>query len=222
MERKIVVTGDGSKTIHIEAWNENYHSTHGAVQEAKHVFLKHGLSLFDHQKDISIFEVGFGTGLNAILSYQFAQDNHLNINYHTIEAYPVLENELHLLDYASLFENNIIKEIYSNLHTCDWNQDVIITSDFMLHKIHQKIEDYIFIENQYDIIYFDAFGPRVQEHMWTSDIFQKLYDSLKTGGIFVTYCAKGQVKRDLKSVGFEVETLPGPPGKREMTRGKKF
>lgn len=221
MERKIVITGDGSKTIHLEAWNEHYHSTHGAVQEAKHVFLKHGLSKLNEKKEISIFEVGFGTGLNAILSYEYATENQLNIYYNTIEAYPVEENELQLLDYVSLFESPKLKEIYSILHTSNWDQKIIIAPDFMLHKIHQKIEDFIFIENQYDIIYFDAFGPRVQEHMWTPEIFKKLFDSLKDGGVFVTYCAKGQVKRDLKSVGFKIETLPGPPGKREMTRGVK-
>ena len=156
-----------------------------------------------------------------ILSYEYATENQLNIYYNTIEAYPVEENELQLLDYVSLFESPKIKEIYSLLHTSNWDQKIIIAPDFMLHKIHQKIEDFIFIENQYDIIYFDAFGPRVQEHMWTPEIFKKLYDSLKVGGVFVTYCAKGQVKRDLKSVGFKVETLPGPPGKREMTRGVK-
>jgi tRNA U34 5-methylaminomethyl-2-thiouridine-forming methyltransferase MnmC len=221
MQRSIVTTGDGSKTIHIEEWNENYHSTHGAVQEAKHVFLSYGLSLFADKQEVSIFEVGFGTGLNAILTYEYAQENHLAIHYNSIEAYPVSETELNLLDYTSLFDKSDLKEVYTKLHSVSWDQDELISSDFVLHKIHQKMEDYTFPINQFDLIYFDAFGPRVQEQMWTPEIFQKLYDSLKEGGVLVTYCAKGQVKRDLKSVGFNVETLPGPPGKREMTRGRK-
>ena len=221
MQRSIVTTGDGSKTIHIEEWNENYHSTHGAVQEAKHVFLKYGLSLFDEKKEVSIFEVGFGTGLNAILTYQYAKEKQLTIHYNSIEAYPVSETELEQLDYASLFENKLLQDVYAKLHFVSWNQEEVISSDFVLNKIHQKMEGYIFPTNQFDLIYFDAFGPRVQENMWTQAIFQKLYDSLKEGGVLVTYCAKGQVKRDLKSVGFNVETLPGPPGKREMTRGRK-
>ena len=221
MQRSIVTTGDGSKTIHIEEWNENYHSTHGAVQEAKHVFLKYGLSLFDEKKEVSIFEVGFGTGLNAILTYQYAQEKQLTIHYNSIEAYPVSKTELEQLDYSSLFENKLLQDVYAKLHHVPWNQEEVISSDFILHKIHQKMEGYIFPTKQFDLIYFDAFGPRVQEGMWTQAIFQKLYDSLKEGGVLVTYCAKGQVKRDLKSVGFNVETLPGPPGKREMTRGRK-
>lgn len=222
MQRSIVTTGDGSKTIHIKEWNENYHSSHGAVQEAKHVFLQYGLSLFEEKKEVNIFEVGFGTGLNAILTYQYAQEKQLSIHYNAIEAYPVSEDELQLLNYASLFDASRIQDIYSNMHRVPWNKDEIISSDFVLHKIHQKLEDYIFPTNHFDLIYFDAFGPRVQENMWTQEVFQKLYDSLKMNGVFVTYCAKGQVKRDLKLVGFDVETLPGPPGKREMTRGKKL
>lgn len=222
MQRSIVTTGDGSKTIHIKEWNENYHSSHGAVQEAKHVFLQYGLSLFEEKKEVNIFEVGFGTGLNAILTYQYAQEKQLSIHYNAIEAYPVSEDELQLLNYASLFDASRMQDIYSNMHIVPWNKDEIISSDFVLHKIHQKLEDYIFPTNHFDLIYFDAFGPRVQENMWTQEVFQKLYDSLKMEGVFVTYCAKGQVKRDLKLVGFEVETLPGPPGKREMTRGKKL
>ena len=112
MQRTIVTTGDGSKTIHLEEWNENYHSTHGAVQEAKHVFLKYGLSLFEEKKEVSIFEVGFGTGLNAILTYQYAKEKQLTIHYNSIEAYPVSETELEQLDYVSLFEKKLLGETW--------------------------------------------------------------------------------------------------------------
>lgn len=221
LRREIKVTGDGSKTLFIPEWNENYHSSHGAVQEAKHVFLKYGLAEKLNQEEVSIFEVGFGTGLNAILTYEFAKDYSFKINYHSIEAYPITIEEIQLLDYVSLFESLELKEVYQKMHDVTWNESMIISENFQLKKIQDKLEQCQLKDNQYDIIFFDAFGPRVQEGMWSKSHFEKLYNSLKPGGVFVTYCAKGQVKRDLKAVGFTVETLPGPPGKREMTRGRK-
>ncbi len=218
--RTIITTGDGSKTIHLVDWNENYHSTHGAVQEAKHVFLIYGLSLFDNHKEVRVFEVGFGTGLNAILTYEFGLNNNLAIIYNTIEAYPVTEEEIRLLGYHELFDSEDLKQIYKKLHSVAWNKDVEISPAFHLNKICQNFEHYVFPNEAYDLIYFDAFGPRVQETMWFH--FDKLYEALTSGGVLVTYCAKGQVKRDLKAAGFKVETLPGPPGKREMTRAIKL
>lgn len=217
--RTIITTADGSKTIHLVDWNENYHSTHGAVQEAKHVFLKYGLSLFDNRKEVRVFEVGFGTGLNAILTYEYAMINQQTIIYDSIEAYPVTEEEIKLLAYDELFNSNDLKQVYKKLHTVGWNQEVEISPAFHLTKICQNFEHYVFPKEAYDLIYFDAFGPRVQETMWSH--FEKLYEALNPGGVLVTYCAKGQVKRDLKAAGFKVETLPGPPGKREMTRAIK-
>jgi tRNA U34 5-methylaminomethyl-2-thiouridine-forming methyltransferase MnmC len=221
LRREIKLTDDGSKTLFIPDWNENYHSSHGAVQEAKHVFLKYGLGAIEDKTEINVFEVGFGTGLNAILTYQYAIENLLKIYYNSIEAYPITKEEMELLDYVSLFENKDTKEVYHNMYDASWNESVMISESFHLKKIHNKLEHHILPQNHYDIIFFDAFGPRVQEGMWSKDHFQNLYNSLKKGGLFVTYCAKGQVKRDLKAVGFTVETLPGPPGKREMTRGRK-
>jgi tRNA U34 5-methylaminomethyl-2-thiouridine-forming methyltransferase MnmC len=222
LRREIKVTGDGSKTLFIPDWNENYHSSHGAVQEAKHVFLKYGLEEIVDKKEINVFEVGFGTGLNAILTYEYAVENQLKINYDSIEAFPITTQEVESLDYVSLFDNQVTQGIYLQMHFCAWDEQIQVSENFTLSKIHNKLEQHILPQNQYDIIFFDAFGPRVQEGMWSKIHFENLYQSLKSGGIFVTYCAKGQVKRDLKSVGFEVETLPGPPGKREMTRGKKL
>jgi tRNA U34 5-methylaminomethyl-2-thiouridine-forming methyltransferase MnmC len=222
LRREIKVTDDGSKTLFIPDWNENYHSSHGAVQEAKHVFLEYGLGAIENKEEINVFEVGFGTGLNAILTYQYAIENQLKINYDSIEAYPIMKEEMELLDYVSLFENKDTKEVYQKMYDVSWDESVMISENFHLKKIHNKLEHHILPQDHYDIIFFDAFGPRVQEGMWSKDHFKNLYNSLKKGGLFVTYCAKGQVKRDLKSVGFEVETLPGPPGKREMTRGRKL
>ena len=221
MQRTIITTGDGSKTIHLPEWNENYHSSHGAVQEAKHVFLKHGLELFLGKSEIHILEIGFGTGLNAILTLEAALHANAQICYDGLEAYPITQEEMVALEYENLLGSDFLKHKYTEIHATPWDKPQSITPNFTLTKIQETLQNQNFKSNTYDIIYFDAFGPRVQEDMWTKEIFEKLYNSLKQGGYLVTYCAKGQVKRDLKSVGFFVETLPGPPGKREMTRGRK-
>lgn len=221
VKREIITTADGSKTIHIPEWNENYHSSHGALQEAKHVFLRHGLELFHDRTEISVFEVGFGTGLNAILTLQEAEKHQILVNYAGIEAYPVSAEELEALTYEDLLQDSGSRAYYQKLHQTPWNSPEKISPYFSLNKIHQKLEDYSFSVEQFDLIYFDAFGPRTQEEMWHLEIFEKLFKALKPGGVLVTYCAKGQVKRDLKAAGFNVEALPGPPGKREMTRARK-
>lgn len=221
IKREIITTADGSKTIHIPEWNENYHSSHGALQEARHVFLKHGLELFQEQEQVSIFEVGFGTGLNAILTLQEAEKYQMQISYYGIEAYPVSAEEITELAYEDLLENETGRDFYKKLHDAQWDSLQSISPFFSLNKIHQKLEDYPFTAEQFDLVYFDAFGPRTQEEMWHPEIFKKLFAALKPHGVLVTYCAKGQVKRDLKAAGFEIEALPGPPGKREMTRAWK-
>ena len=221
MQRSIITTGDGSKTIHLPDWNENYHSSHGAVQEAKHVFLKHGLDLFLGNPEVHILEIGFGTGLNAILTLEAVLNSDSNIIYDGLEAFPISNDEMIALEYENLLESDFLKEKYKQIHNISWDVPNVITPTFTLTKIQNELQKQTFTTNKYDLIYFDAFGPRVQEAMWTKEIFQKLYISLKPDGYLVTYCAKGQVKRDLKSVGFFVEALPGPPGKREMTRGRK-
>ena len=221
MQRTIITTGDGSKTIHLPDWNENYHSSHGAVQEAKHVFLKHGLDVFLGNSDIHILEVGFGTGLNTILTLEAGLNSDLNITYDGLEAFPISNDEMVALEYENLLTSDFLKNKYKEIHATPWDSPQSITPNFTLTKIQETLQNQNLPPNTYDLIYFDAFGPRVQEDMWTKEIFQKLYTSLKPGGYLVTYCAKGQVKRDLKSVGFFVEALPGPPGKREMTRGRK-
>jgi tRNA U34 5-methylaminomethyl-2-thiouridine-forming methyltransferase MnmC len=221
IKREIIETSDGSKTIHLTEWNENYHSHHGALQEAKHVFLKNGLDDYIDQKHISILEVGLGTGLNAILTCQKATASDLDIQYAALEAYPVSPEELEALNYESLLDDELARSQYRQMHSLGWNQEHIISNNFSIHKIHDKLEEYTFGENQFDIIYFDAFGPRVQGELWSLEIFQKLFASLKINGLLVTYCAKGQVKRDLKAAGFMVECVPGPPGKREMTKAFK-
>ena len=224
MERKVIITGDGSTTIHLPEWNEQYHSKHGAIQEAYHVFIKHGLRYFaqDHQQEeltsINILEIGFGTGLNALITLLESEKLNLKIDYVGVEAYPVEIDEIKTLNYA----DNLKMEasILNNLHTSAWEQKIFITNNFSLTKQKKHFET-IDDQDLYHIIYFDAFGARVQPELWTESIFKKMYDALKVNGVLVTYAAKGSVRRAMQAVGFKVEKLPGPPGKREMLRAIK-
>lgn len=215
MERKVQLTEDGSSTIFIPEMDETYHSSHGAIQEANHVFLKHGIETLN-LSDVSIFEMGFGTGLNALLTCKYADETDVNVNYIGIEAFPVEQELLLSLNYVSEIGGEFKAE-FDLMHANSWGQKMKITESFDLTKIHAKIEDYLPVENSIDIVYFDAFGPRAQADMWDVSVLEKMRTMLKSGGILVTYCAMGQFKRDLKSLGFEVEGRPGPPGKREMT-----
>ncbi|MFN5418063.1 MAG: tRNA (5-methylaminomethyl-2-thiouridine)(34)-methyltransferase MnmD [Flavobacteriia bacterium] len=220
--KEIFTTADGSKTFYLPELNEYYHSHHGAIQEAKHVFLKNGLFERSNQAEISIFEVGFGTGLNAFLTAIEAEKLKLQISYTGIEAFPLTSIEASEMTYTNNPDLELCDDLFTTIHATEWNKEIEITANFELTKINQKLQDIVLEKGQFDIIYFDAFGPRVQDELWQLEIFQKLFDSLKPNGLFVTYCAKGQVKRDLKAVGFVVETLAGPPGKREMVRGRKL
>ncbi len=220
MKREIVETGDGSKTIRIVDLDENYHSSHGALQEALHVFIKNGLLEFKEKSQISIFEMGFGTGLNAFLSGIKANEIKLKIEYSGVEAFPVSEDEIIALGYAQLAGGENV-ELYKKIHSSSWEKMNEISVFFAFKKIKNKLQNLELEKESFDIIYYDAFGPRAQDEMWSVELFEKMYDSLKVGGFLVTYCAKGQVKRNMKEVGFTIEPLPGPPGKREMTRAWK-
>lgn len=220
MQREVIQTADGSNTIRIIELDENYHSSHGALQEANHVFIKNGLFEFADKLEIDIFEMGFGTGLNAFLSAINACQLNVKVNYVGVEAFPVSMIELNRLKYADL-EGNEYSDLYNNIHGSSWNEKHQLTDTFSMKKIHQKLEEIEIANNSFDIVYYDAFGPRAQEEMWTVELFQKMYNAIKPSGFLVTYCAKGQVKRNLKEIGFTIEVLPGPPGKREMTRAWK-
>ncbi|MBF8151484.1 tRNA (5-methylaminomethyl-2-thiouridine)(34)-methyltransferase MnmD [Winogradskyella sp. F6397] len=247
MKRNIITTSDGSKTIQIEEWNEQYHSIHGAIQEANHVFLKHGLHFFfaelnsaspemvsasknEHKSqvenechtelaEVSILEIGFGTGLNAFLTLIEAEKLNLNVNYVGVEAYPVQLEEIKQLNYIELISKEH-EAVFEKLHDTPWEESCEITSNFQLEK-QEKFFKNITAVNAFNIIYFDAFGARVQPDLWTEDIFKIMFKALKTNGILVTYSAKGSVRRAMQAVGFTVERLPGPPGKREMLRAQK-
>jgi len=219
MQRKVVLTADGSRTIHIEEWNENYHSHHGALQEAKHVFIDKVRERIGERTEISILEIGFGTGLNAFLTLQLAEELNVKIMYVGLEAFPVSVEELEALNYAAIWE--VGRPKYEMLHEVSWEKEMAITENFHLTKNQIPFEDWQSESDTFDFIFFDAFGPRVQPHLWTIPIFEKMFSATKKDGFFLTYCAKGQVRRDLESVGFEMKCLPGPPGKREMLVGKK-
>jgi tRNA U34 5-methylaminomethyl-2-thiouridine-forming methyltransferase MnmC len=227
LKRNIVTTADGSKTIQIEEWNEQYHSLHGAIQEARHVFIKNGLHYFvDNYRfklldeAIHILEIGFGTGLNAFITLLEAEKLNLQINYVGVEAFPVLNEEIAELNYVEQLSVDHHQENFDKLHTCKWEMSNEIIARFNLtkqKKEFQKIDDVM----TFDLIYFDAFGARVQPELWTEVIFDRMFKALKPNGILVTYSAKGSVRRAMQSVGFLVEKLQGPPGKREMLRATK-
>lgn len=218
MKREFLKTGDGSMTIHIPEWNEQYHSKHGAINEALHVFIQAGLQHFINtslSKEVNILEIGFGTGLNAFLTQLFSEKEQIKIEYTGVEAYPILLSEIKELNYPKLLQTP--DEVFEKLHQAPWEILTQISENFKLKKRKQffsEIDDY----EAFHLIYFDAFGARVQPELWTEAIFEKMYCALKTDGILATYAAKGSVRRAMESVGFKVERLPGPPGKREMLR----
>ncbi|WP_026705921.1 tRNA (5-methylaminomethyl-2-thiouridine)(34)-methyltransferase MnmD [Flavobacterium soli] len=219
MKREIIQTSDGSTTIHLPEWNENYHSKHGAIQEAKHVFIKNGLSLFEG-KSVSILEIGFGTGLNAFITYLEALKFNQSIYYVGVEAYPVSFEEVAQMNYISELDAKKDAAIFQKMHQAEWNANVKISEKFLLKK--RKIYFNEIADNQeFDLIYFDAFGYRVQPELWSTEIFRKMYEALKNDSYLVTYAARGSVKRSMLEVGFSVEKLEGPPGKREMFRAYK-
>jgi tRNA U34 5-methylaminomethyl-2-thiouridine-forming methyltransferase MnmC len=221
MSIEIITTSDGSHSLLNTALNETYHSRHGALQESIHVFIKEGLDHFlsvKSQKDISILEVGFGTGLNALLTLQRAYELPANIiHYTSLETFPVPEEIWSKLNYI---DSVGLKEKFNQLHEATWNEVVPIIPNFNLRKIQTSLQQIDF-SSEFDLIYFDAFAPNKQPEMWEIEVLQKVVNAMRPESAFVTYCAKGQLKRDLKSLDLEVETLPGPPGKKEMVRGVK-
>lgn len=218
MKREFLTTGDGSITLHIPEWNEQYHSKHGAINEALHVFIQAGLQCFlksSNTENIQIMEIGFGTGLNAHLTQLFSEKEQIHIEYTGVEAFPVLFSEIEKLNYPKLLKSS--EAIFEKLHQVPWEIPSQISDYFTLKKRKQFFSE-IDEVSAYHLIYFDAFGARVQPELWTEAIFEKMYQAIKTKGVLVTYAAKGSVRRAMEAVGFKVERLPGPPGKREMLR----
>ncbi|MEG1555386.1 MAG: tRNA (5-methylaminomethyl-2-thiouridine)(34)-methyltransferase MnmD [Bacteroidales bacterium] len=212
--RKIVKTEDHSYTLKLEHFDEQYHSIHGAINESTHIFINSGLKVVNHDS-ISILEIGFGTGLNALLTYYYKGNK--KIFYTGIEAFPLTEEEWTKLNYVDLIDPTLYN-FYHKLHQSEENQLLEIGTDYYLKKINRRLEEISLQTLEYHLIYFDAFSPHTQPELWKEEIFEKMYQCMQTNGILITYCAKGSVKRALKNVGFEVEGLPGPVGKREITR----
>jgi len=220
-EVHIIPTSDGSHTLLNKELDETYHSRHGALQESRYVFIQHGLEVVGNlqKTPISILEVGFGTGLNTLLTLQCAIVDRLTIYYTTLEAFPIEETIWSQLNYAESADS---KAQFEKLHRAEWDKNVEIESGFQLQKLHTTLQQVALEKNRFDLIYFDAFAPNKQPEMWHISMLQKIVEAMKSGGVFVTYCAKGQLKRDLQSLNLKVETLQGPPGKREMVRGTKI
>lgn len=222
MNLEVRQTKDGSTTLFVPELNEHYHSVHGALQESLHVFIKMGLeATLVRLPEVRVLEVGFGTGLNALLTLQHTLVNNATVQYDTLEKYPLAPEVVDQLHFERFILNPELLDYFKPLHSCPWEETVAISPNFSLRKLETDLESFSPTTASYDLIYFDAFAPEKQPHLWTAPVFQKMYDSLATGGTLVTYCAKGSFKRSLKAAGFTVQALPGPPGKREMTRGVK-
>ena len=212
---------DGSTTLLSEKYGITYHSKYGAVQEGRHVFIKEGLyTKCIVQKELKILEMGFGTGLNALLTFIEAEKLGLKIQYTAVDKYPVDGPTLNQLNYCKILGLNENQGIFSQIHQAAWGEKCALENGNSLLKIKKSFQE-VELDQQFDIIYFDAFAPAIQPELWEKPLMQKMYNALAPKGILVTYCAKGDFKRTLRSIGFQVHTLKGPPGKREMVRGVK-
>ncbi len=223
---QIITTKDGSHTLFSEQFNEIYHSRHGAIQESKHVFIEAGLNTvlneLPQQEPIKIFEVGFGTGLNALLTMLEAEKRDLKVSYTSIELYPVEIETIKALNYTDILGYQFCYGPYHSLHLVRWEEEHPVTPHFAFKKINASLLEYKLPAEAYHLIYFDAFAPEHQPEMWSGTVFKKMHEALKPGGVLVTYCSKSIVQRAMKEAGFSLEKLPGPPGKREMLRARKL
>jgi tRNA U34 5-methylaminomethyl-2-thiouridine-forming methyltransferase MnmC len=220
-EIKIIDTSDGSHSLLHSGLNETYHSIHGAIQESQYVYIEQGLNHWlsqNNQEDIRILEIGFGTGLNVLLTIIWNKQAAKRIYLQTWELFPLDSAITQQLNYGEKLND---QKSFSVLHTAPWENDFELNSTLIFHKHQGDVLHESFGDN-FDLIYFDAFAPSRQGEMWTLDVLRKVTGVLKPGGVWVTYCARGQVKRDLISLGLKVETLPGPPGKKEMIRATKI
>lgn len=223
MNLKLVVTQDGSHSLQNLSLNESYHSLHGALTESQHVFIENGLKFFcdgSAKRPVQILEIGFGTGLNALLAYQFAEEQNTEIEYTGIEAFPLPMEIVNALNYTKNPPLDSYQGVFSRIHDCRWGEVVRISDRFSIMKLVGLIQK-LSLSTSTDVVFYDAFAPSKQAEMWELDVLKKVVGSMNTGGVFVTYCAKGQLKRDLSSLGLEVQSLEGPPGKKEMVRAIK-
>ncbi|NLE34686.1 MAG: tRNA (5-methylaminomethyl-2-thiouridine)(34)-methyltransferase MnmD [Bacteroidales bacterium] len=215
MNTKLIITEDGSHTLYVPGMNEHYHSRFGAITESRHIFIHAGLASLP-PGDTAILEVGFGTGLNALLTALHASDKSLHVTYTTLEKYPLDPSLVSRLNYGSLIGGEA-PELIKAIHDAPWNTPVALSEWFTIEK---RVTDLTSDTpgGEYDLVYFDAFGPDKQPEMWSIEVMQKIAAVTRPGSVFVTYSAKGNLKRMLRELGFEVALLPGPPGKRVITR----
>ena len=217
----IVVTKDGSCTLLHPQIKETYHSVNGAVAESLHVFIEAGLSfIYNSVSPVKVLEVGFGTGLNALLAYKFATQNNITVDYTGIEPFPLDEIVMKKLSRENPFCEKGLIEHFLQMHNSSEEEKIKFDENFIFQKLHIPIQEIRYIQ-EFHLIFYDAFSPASQAEMWTDTIFEMIYNSMYKGGVLVTYCAKGTVKRILKEIGFFVESLPGANGKREMIRAIK-
>lgn len=216
-----LLTADGSHTLFDEDRDETYHSRGGAITESEHVFISAGLKfVLERKNDILLLEVGFGTGLNALLTYRYLQGTAARVHYTAIEPHPLDWDLAKTLNYPQILKDPSLESVYAKLHQSPWNQSTLIAENFLLHNWQTSIEEANLVLN-YDLVYFDAFAPAKQPEIWSENIFTKIFEAQTIGGILVSYSAQGEFKRTLKKVGYDVGILPGANGKREMTRARK-
>jgi tRNA U34 5-methylaminomethyl-2-thiouridine-forming methyltransferase MnmC len=218
---EVITTSDGSTTLYLIELDEQYHSVNGAITESRHVFLKNGLEFSGAKPSLNLLEIGFGTGLNALLTAEYAIENKIKISYCTIEKYPLEPDVISELNFGKLLGDNAT-HLFDAIHSAEWGKMVEIHPYFRIFKIEADMLEFEFkFDTTFDVVYFDAFGPDKQPEMWNHSVFTSLFEILSPLGVIVTYSAKGEVRRRMTSAGFTVERLPGPPGKREMLRGIK-
>lgn len=214
MEQRLFITEDGSHSVADPELNVTYHSRHGAVQESRHIFIEAGLKeMLKKKHEISVFELGFGTGLNALLTLIEPG----NFYYEAAELFPLDTSVVSTLNYTEILKRNDLHPAFMRLHECEWNKRCAITDNFQLFKRREDVKN-IILTNKFDLIYFDAFDPAAQPELWSARIFTKLFNAINSTGLLLTYCSKGVVRRAMADAGFQVEKLPGPKGKREIVR----
>ncbi len=220
MNTELVITEDGSHTIYLPDLQVTYHSTHGSIQESNHVFINAGLDYIasKHYNPIRIFEMGLGTGLNALLTGKWTVENNIAIDYVAIELFPLPKTEIDTLNYVSILQDK--QGFFDQIHNAEWGKEISISPFFNFLKLNTSLLNYSPTE-KFDLIYFDAFAPLIQPELWTTEVFITLYNLLNNGGVLTTYCSKSDVRRSMMAAGFTVEKIPGPPGKREMARAIK-
>lgn len=222
MQLRVIETEDGSTSVYNDELKESYHSKFGAINESMHVFIEAGLNEIIGLDNINILEIGLGTGLNALLTCLQSEGRKLSINYVTIEPHPIEKKIYTQLNFEECLNAKNVSYYFNKIHEEPWVQIMTIHNSFKLTKLNDKLEQYKPPDNFFNLVYFDAFSPDIQPEMWSLSNFIKIFESLRQNGVLVTYCAKGQVRRDLETAGFITERIPGPKGKREMLRAKKL